>query len=173
MILAASIPAQPAVGPSTAGPRAVIRRSRLSSWRIWLPGAICREERWAAGAADSHPEPGQPLSSAWGSPAGLHHLLTLNKCLGPLLLPPEQVFGEGNGNPLQRSSLENPRDGEARWAAVSGVAQSRTRLKRLGSRAGFQRGLSSTYPLIPPMRTFSAGASHSARASSSRKPPRT
>ena len=42
-------------------------------------------------------------------------------------------IGEGNGNPLQSSCLENPRDGEAWWAAVSGVAQSRTRLKRLSS----------------------------------------
>ena len=35
-------------------------------------------------------------------------------------------IGEGNGNPLQCSCLENPRDREAWWAAVSGVAQSRT-----------------------------------------------
>ena len=35
-------------------------------------------------------------------------------------------IGEGNGNPLQCSCLENPRDGEAWWAAVYGVAQSRT-----------------------------------------------
>ena len=42
-------------------------------------------------------------------------------------------IGEGNGNPLQRSCLENPRDGGAWWAAVYGVAQSRTRLKRLSS----------------------------------------
>ena len=35
-------------------------------------------------------------------------------------------IGEGNGNPLQCSSLENPRDGGAWWAAVYGVAQSRT-----------------------------------------------
>ena len=41
--------------------------------------------------------------------------------------------GEGNGNPFQCSCLENPRDGRAWWAAVSGVAQSRTRLKRLSS----------------------------------------
>ena len=41
--------------------------------------------------------------------------------------------GEGNGNPLQCSCLENPRDGGAWWAAVYGVAQSRTRLKRLSS----------------------------------------
>ena len=42
-------------------------------------------------------------------------------------------IGEGNDNPLQCSSLENPRDEGAWWAAVSGVAQSRTRLKRLSS----------------------------------------
>ena len=41
--------------------------------------------------------------------------------------------GEGNGNPLQCFCLENPRDGEAWWAAVSGVTQSRTWLKRLSS----------------------------------------
>ena len=41
--------------------------------------------------------------------------------------------GEGNGNPLQCSCLENPRDGGAWWTAVYGVAQSRTRLKRLRS----------------------------------------
>ena len=40
---------------------------------------------------------------------------------------------EGSGNPLQCSCLENPRDGGAWWAAVYGVAQSRTRLKRLSS----------------------------------------
>ena len=37
-------------------------------------------------------------------------------------------IGEGNGNPLQCACLENPRDGGAWWAAVSGVAQSQTRL---------------------------------------------
>ena len=42
-------------------------------------------------------------------------------------------IGGGNGNPLQCSCLENPRDGGAWWAAVYGVAQSRTRLKRLSS----------------------------------------
>ena len=42
-------------------------------------------------------------------------------------------IGEGNGNPVQCSCLENPRDGEAWWAAVFGVAQSRTRLKRPSS----------------------------------------
>ena len=42
-------------------------------------------------------------------------------------------IGEGNGNPLQYSCLENPKDGWAWWTAVYGVAQSRTRLKRLSS----------------------------------------
>ena len=42
-------------------------------------------------------------------------------------------IGEGNGNPFQCSCLENPRDRRAWWAAVYGVAQSQTRLKRLSS----------------------------------------
>ena len=42
-------------------------------------------------------------------------------------------IGEGNGNPLQCSCLENPRDGRAWWAAIYGVTQSRTRLKWLSS----------------------------------------
>ena len=44
-------------------------------------------------------------------------------------------IGKGNGNPLQCSCLENPKDGGAWWAAVSGVAQSRTRLKRSSKQA--------------------------------------
>ena len=47
--------------------------------------------------------------------------------------------GEGNGNALQCSCLENPRDGGAWWAAVYGVTQSWTRLKRLSSSSS--RGL--------------------------------
>ena len=42
-------------------------------------------------------------------------------------------IGEGNGSPLQRSCLENPRNGGAWWAAVYGVAESWTRLKWLSS----------------------------------------
>ena len=42
-------------------------------------------------------------------------------------------IGEGNGNPLQCSWLEHPRDGGAWWAAIYGVAQSRTQLKQLSS----------------------------------------
>ena len=47
-------------------------------------------------------------------------------------------IGEGNGNPLQCSCLEIPRDRGAWWAAVSGVAQGWTRLKRLSSREAWR-----------------------------------
>ena len=47
-------------------------------------------------------------------------------------------IGERNGNPLQCSCLENPRDRGAWWAAISGVAQSWTQLKRLGRRRQWQ-----------------------------------
>ena len=46
---------------------------------------------------------------------------------------PLSCIGEGNGNPLQCSCLENPRDGGAWWATVYGVTQSQTRLKQLSS----------------------------------------
>ena len=54
-------------------------------------------------------------------------------CLRIHLSFPPAAIGEGNGNPLQCSCVENPRDGRAWWAAVYGVAQSRIRLKRLSS----------------------------------------
>ena len=61
------------------------------------------------------------------------------KCLpanaGDLGLIPglERSPGEGNGNPLQYSCLENPRDRGAWWASIYGVAQSWTQLRRLSS----------------------------------------
>ena len=51
-------------------------------------------------------------------------------------------IGEGNGNPLQYSCLENPRDGGTWWAAVCGVSQSRTQLKRLSSSSSTRVGSS-------------------------------
>ena len=50
-------------------------------------------------------------------------------------------IGEGNGNPLHCSCLENPRDGGAWWAAVYGVTQSRTRLKWLSSSSSSSRAV--------------------------------
>ena len=59
----------------------------------------------------------------------------------------EYEVGEGNGNPLQCSYLENPRDGGARWAAVYGVQQSRTRLKRLSNSSSIEY---KSFPFWPP-----------------------
>ena len=53
-------------------------------------------------------------------------------------------IGEGNGNLLQYSCLENPRDGGAWWADIYGAAQSQTRLKRLSSSS--LKGLDMTEP---------------------------
>ena len=50
-------------------------------------------------------------------------------------------MGEGNGNPLQYSCLENPRDRGAWWAAVYGVAQSQTQLKLLSSSSSTVRNV--------------------------------
>ena len=60
-------------------------------------------------------------------------------------------IGEGNGNPLQCSCLENPKDRRAWWAAVYGVAQSRTRLKRLSSSSLTLRVLSLLSVLYLPL----------------------
>ena len=48
---------------------------------------------------------------------------------GTVLAPSSSILREGNGNSLQCSYLENPRDGGAWWVAVYGVTQSQTRLK--------------------------------------------
>ena len=65
--------------------------------------------------------------------------------------------GEGNGNPLQCSCLENPRDRGAWWAAISGVAQSWTRLKQLSSNSGMltKKGQSWWNPNIMTLATYS------------------
>ena len=64
------------------------------------------------------------------SPWGREESDTTERLPFHFLLP---CIGEGNGNPLQCSCLENPRDGGAWWAAIYGVAQSQTLLKRLSS----------------------------------------
>ena len=52
-------------------------------------------------------------------------------------------IGEGNGNPLQCSCLENSRDGGAWWAAIYGAVQSQTRLKWLSSSTSIRSYLNS------------------------------
>ena len=63
----------------------------------------------------------------------LHRLLAVGSGNWADLSGGSVFHGEGNGNPLQDTCLENPRDRGAWWAAVYGVAQNRTRLKRLSS----------------------------------------
>ena len=68
-----------------------------------------------------------------------------------------QQLGILNGNPLQCSCLENPRDGGAWWAAVYGVAQSRTRLKRLSSSSSSMLSCCGGLPLFWPFLFFLKG----------------
>ena len=70
-----------------------------------------------------------------GAEGGLHFIFSLS------------CIGEGNGNPLQCSCLENPRDWGAWWAAIYGVAQSWTRLKQLSSRVKYL----TPYPFFLPL----------------------
>ena len=96
----------------------------------------------AAAAAFTWRRPRQPTpvllpgkSHGWSSlvgcsPWGHKELATTERLHFPFSF---SCIGDGNGTQLQCSCLENPRDGEAWWAAIYGVAQSRTRLKRLSS----------------------------------------
>ena len=83
-------------------------------------------------------------------------------------------IGEGNGNPLQCSCLENPRDGGAWWAAVYGVAQSRTRLKRCSSSSSSK--LSSSVQSLSRVQFFATPRTPVCQASlsitNSRSPPK-
>ena len=60
----------------------------------------------------------------------------------------ERKNGEGNGTPLQYSCLESPMDGGAWWAAVYGISQSRTWLKRLSSSSSYKHNLKDIVGLV-------------------------
>ena len=101
--------------------------------RVWLIASIyeaCRRRQW-------HPTPALLPGKSHGwrslegcSPWGLSEWDTTERLHFNFSL---SCIGEGNGSPLQCSCLENPGDRGAWWAAVCGVAQSRTQLKRLSS----------------------------------------
>ena len=79
----------------------------------------------------------------------LHYLLELAQTHGTEQLHFHfslSCIGEGNGNPLQCSCLENPRDGGAWWAAVHGVTQSWTWLKWLSSSSSSSMSIESVMP---------------------------
>ena len=96
----------------------------------YLYTVFCRRRQWQPTPV---PLPGK--SHGWSSligcsPWGFEELDTTERLHFHFSL---SCIGEGNGNPLQCSCLENPRDGGAWWAAVYGVARSRTQLKWLSS----------------------------------------
>ena len=102
----------------------------LGVWRQWHPTPVLLP-------AKSHGRRSLIRCSPWGCKESdtseqLHFHFSLSR------------IGEGNGNPLQCSCLENPRDGGAWWAAVYGVAQSRTQLKRLSSSSRYLKEGSSS-----------------------------
>ena len=119
-------------------------------WKNWAMHSQFQNEFWLSGTNTKfcsyqllywrrqwHPTPvlwpGKPhgrRSLVGCRPWGLYELDTTERLHVHFSL---SSIGGGNGNPLQCSWLENPRDGGAWWAAVYGVAQSRTRLKRLSS----------------------------------------
>ena len=109
-----------------------IERVRSSLWLTsnWMPLCFHRRRQWQPTPVllprNSHGWRSLVGCSPWGreeldTTERLHFHFSLS------------CTGEGNGNPLQCSCLENPKDGGAWWAAVHGVAQSQTQLKRLSS----------------------------------------
>ena len=95
------------------------------------------------------PKKSQGWSSEWTGWISLQSK-GLSRVFSNTTVQKHQFFGvftwEGNGNPHQYSCLENPRDGEAWWATVYGVAQSQTRLKQLSSSSS--RLYSSPSPIL-------------------------
>ena len=101
------------VNPSLKTPRVSLRRRQWHPTPVLLPG---KSHGWR--------------SLVGCSPWGRYESDTTERLPFHFSL---SCIGEGNGNPLQCSCLENPRDGGALWASIYGVAQSRTQLKRLSS----------------------------------------
>ena len=106
------------------------RNQEAVTARIWEALDFARRRQW-------HPTPVLLPGKSHGwrnlvgcSPCGREESDKTERLPFHFLL---SCVGEGNGNPLQCSCLENPRDGETWWVAVYGVAQSRTWLKQLSS----------------------------------------
>ena len=121
-------------GPGSDLGRGQYQKSWWGSWYVWssfvMTYTFSRRRQW-------HPTPVLLPGKSHGwrslqgcSPWDREELDTTEQLHFHFSL---SCIGEGNGNPLQCSCLENPRDGGAWWAAVYGVAQSRTRLQWLSS----------------------------------------
>ena len=110
---------------------------RGSCWNSIPVGGTCRRRQWHPTTillpGKSHGQRSLDGCSPWGhwgsdTTERLHFHFSLSR------------IGEANGDPLQCSCLENPRNGGAWWAAVYGVAQSHTRLKWLSSSSSSSGG---------------------------------
>ena len=136
-------------------------QSSILAWRIPWTVSSMRRTQW-------HPTPVLLPGKSHGrrslvgcSPWGLEESDTTNRLHFHFSL---SWIGEGNGNPLQCSCLENPRDGGAWWAAIYGVAQSRTRLKWLSISSSIVHGIAKSWTqlsefyfhfhLLPPVRCY-------------------
>ena len=116
-------------GTKTGGVSRIIEQEKVRSmelvpWSLWI---------YLGGSSNGLLFPGKSRgrrSLVGCSPQGLKESDTTEQLHFHFSL---SCIGEGNGNPLQCSCLENSRDGGAWWAAVYGAAQSRTWLKRLSS----------------------------------------
>ena len=111
-------------------------RSGQASWKRWRLNSTLHFKSWPLGPSFFPLRlPLKVIWKLWGTrgwePGGLQSMGSLR--IGHDWATSLLCIGEGNGNPLQCSCLENSRDGGAWWAAVYGVAQSWTRLKRLSS----------------------------------------
>ena len=128
---------------------AVVKESKLNQWNSMLPVRLPQQNKQTNRAYYTewwrrkwHPTPVllPGKSHGWRSlvgctPWGRYESDTAERFHFHFSL---SCTGEGNGNLLQCSCLENPRDRGAWWAAISGVAQSWTRLKRLSSSSSIQ-----------------------------------
>ena len=115
LFLGSQIPCKKFIYPETI----TLNESKLASWRLWHPTPVLLPGK-------SHGRTSLVGCNPWGCEESetterLHFHFSLS------------CIGEGNGNPLQCSCLENLRDTGAWWAAVYGVAQSWTQLKQLSS----------------------------------------
>ena len=93
----------------------------MAGWHHWLDG---RESEWTLGVGDG--QGGLACWDSWGCKES-------NMAEWQNWTELKEDVGEGHGNPLQCSCLENPADRGAWWAAVYGVTQSRTQVKWLSS----------------------------------------
>ena len=121
------------MGMPSSAPQAGGKRSKRKEWVVPLM-IIFAEDQFMSGEGNGTHSSSLAWKIPWTEKPGRLQLMGLRR-VGHDWVTSISLFsfGEGNGNPLQCSCLENPRDGGIWWASVYGVAQSRTQLKRLSS----------------------------------------